>query len=85
MILAIPYVFFLGLYLLGAAIVLLFGLSSLFHLLRFGFLSPVSVTMTFFLIAGTVVIVFLSYHSLVLIDWSHSLDLTVVWQAINPF
>ncbi|MFZ5390975.1 MAG: hypothetical protein ACOZAJ_01725 [Patescibacteria group bacterium] len=83
--LLIPYTLFLGLYLLGVVVLLFFGLASLYHLLRFASLSPVSVSMTFILIAGTAIIIFLSYQQLSIIDWSQSLDLRLVWQAINPF
>ncbi|MBU1039145.1 hypothetical protein KKC17_02900 [Patescibacteria group bacterium] len=83
--LAIPYLFFLGLYLLAVVILLFFGLASLYHLLRFSALSPVSVTMTFIMMAGTAIIIFLSYQQLIVIDWQQSLDLRLVLQALNPF
>lgn len=83
--LLIPYLVFLGLYLLAVIVLMFFGLASLYHLLRFSALSPVSVGMTFILIAGTAIILFLSYQQLSIIDWQQSLDLRLVWQVINPF
>ena len=81
----IPYYIFLILYLLGTGIVLLFALSSLFHLLKFGFFSPTSVFMTFILMAGMALILFISYQYLSPIDWQQELDVWEFMQTINPF
>lgn len=84
MALTIPYVAFLGLYLIVVVVMLFFALSSLYHLLRFGFFSPTSITMTFIMLAGTAFILFASYEQLVLIDWGQSLDLVTFVQELNP-
>lgn len=82
---AIPYVIFLGLYFLGVVILTFFAISSLYHLLKFGFFSPTSIFTTFIMIAGTALILFISYRELGAIDWSQSLDLEFVFKTINPF
>lgn len=81
----IPYLLFLAIYLLGVLVVLLFGLSSLWHLLRYGSLSFNSVSLTLLMIAGTVIILFLSYRWLSAIDWSQTFDLTDFIFNLNPF
>lgn len=81
----IPYVAFLIVYLVCVAIVLLFSFASLYHLLRFGYLSPVSVGMTFALIAGTILILFISYEYLALIDWTQTWDVWAFISSLNPF
>lgn len=80
----VPYYVFLLLYLACVAIVMLFSFASLYHLLRFGYLSPVSVGMTFGLIAGTILILFTSYRYLVLIDWSQTWDVWAFIVSLNP-
>lgn len=82
---AIPYIVFLGLYLLAVVILAFFALASLYHLLKFGYFSPTSIFTTFIMIAGTALIVFISYRELSAIDWSQSLDLEFVFSVINPF
>jgi len=62
-----------------------FGISSLYHLLRFGFFTPTSIFMTFVLIAGTALIVFLSYQYIGAIDWSQSFDVELFARGLNPF
>ncbi len=84
MILTIPYIAFLGLYAIFLVIMLFLGFSSLYHLLKFGFFSPTSITMTFIMLAGTVYILFASYQELMMVDWSQSLDIGLLWQDINP-
>ncbi|MBI5466451.1 MAG: hypothetical protein HY974_04135 [Candidatus Kerfeldbacteria bacterium] len=82
---AIPYVIFLGLYVIGLIMLLVFGLSSLYHLLRYGFFTPTSVFMTFLLIAGTALILFISYQHIGAIDWGRSFDVELFAQSLNPF
>jgi hypothetical protein len=65
--------------------VLLYALSSLFHLLKFGFFSPTSVFMTFVLMAGTALILFISYQYLSAIDWRQEFDVLEFLKSINPF
>lgn len=75
MALAIPYLVFLGLYVVVVLVTLLFCVFSMYHLLRFGFLSPLAVVMSFVIIAGVVLIVASSYQVLSHIDWGQSLEL----------
>ncbi len=82
---AIPFTIFLGLYLLAVFIVLLFGLASLYHLLKFGVLSTTSVTMTFLLWAGTISILFASYRFISAFDWSQSFDVVNFAVSLKPF
>jgi hypothetical protein len=81
----IPFIAFLGLYLIAVFIVLLFGISSLYHLLRFGFFSPTSITMTFIMLAGTALLMFISYRLLIVFDWSQSFDVWVFIISLKPF
>lgn len=82
---AIPFTIFLGLYLFVVLIVLLFGLSSLYHLLKFGVLSATSVTMTFALWAGTAVILFVSYVLIAKFDWGQTFDVVEFVVQLKPF
>ncbi len=82
---SLPLIALLWFYLLGVFIVLLFGLSSLYHLLRFGFFSQTSVAMTFLLIAGTVLILFFSYRLISPFDWSQSFDVWGFFVSLKPF
>jgi hypothetical protein len=81
----IPYIVFLGLYVIGLTMLLIFGLSSLYHLLRYGFFTPTSVFMTGCLIAGTAIILFISYQYIGAIDWGQYFDLEFMVQNFNPF
>lgn len=81
----IPYIYFLYAYLAAVVFLLLFGLSALYHMLRFGFLSLVSVTTTFVMIAGVLILLFLSYQILLQIDWQQAWDLEILFKAVNPF
>jgi len=81
---AIPYIIFLGLYVIGLTMLLIFGLSSLYHLLRYGFFTPTSIFMTFGLIAGTAVILFISYQYVGAIDWGQSFDIELMAKNLNP-
>lgn len=80
----IPYVGFLYFYLAVIVCLLLFGASSLYHLLKFGFFSPTSITMTFVMLAGTAFILFVSYEKLSPIDWGQTFDILSALQDINP-
>ena len=82
---SIPYVIFLGLYLLAVLVILVFAFFSLYHLLRFGFRTTVNVTMTFVLIAGTIFILFLSHRSLNKVDWSAALEFETPVESVSPF
>ena len=82
---AFPFTIFLWFYLVAAFIVVLFGLSSLYHLLKFGLLSTTSVTTTFILVAGMVTILFVSYKLISPFDWSQSLDALDFITQLKPF
>lgn len=81
----IPYIVFLGLYLVAVFIVWLFGAASFYHLVRFGFLSPLSITTSFTMLAGAVLIMFVSYQYLSAIDWSNGWDVMLFLSGLNPF
>lgn len=81
----IPYFIFLALYLLGVLVMLLFGLASLIHLLRFGFLSSTIVLTTMMIIIGLALILFLSYQILAPVDWQQTFDLGAFIYNLNPF
>ncbi|MFA4818375.1 MAG: hypothetical protein WC621_00875 [Patescibacteria group bacterium] len=81
---AVPYYIFLLIYLLIAVALLLYGASILWHLLRYGFLSWGSVFLTFIMIAGTVVVLFISYRTLAPVDWNQSFDLFGFIFNLNP-
>ena len=83
--LEIPYVVFLGLFLLGVLAVLVFGFFNLYHLIRFGFRTTVNVGMTFVLVAGTAFILFVSYRSLQQVDWTRTLELELPLEEVSPF
>lgn len=85
MALAIPYTVFLGLYLLIAVVFVAFGLSSLYHLFRFGFLSTSAIIMSFVLMVGLVFIAALSYRMLSHIDWGQSLEFGQVVANFKAF
>lgn len=82
---SVPYVIFLGIYLVIVLAILVFAFFSLYHLLRFGFRTTVNVGMTFVLIAGTILILFVSYRSLQQIDWTASIEFELPFESITPF
>jgi hypothetical protein len=52
---------------------IIFALINIYHLLVFGFLSFESFFMTFLLIAGTILILFITYKLGIAIDWNQSI------------
>ncbi|MFH1112030.1 MAG: hypothetical protein V1712_03085 [Patescibacteria group bacterium] len=82
---AIPYLVFLVVYLIAITVILFFAFASLYHLLKYGFFSPAAVFMTFLLIAGTAFILFVSYRSLVGVDWYEALTIGQAYNSLNPF
>jgi hypothetical protein len=70
----IPYTVFLGIYLLAALFILVYALINLLHVMRLSLLSSQAVAVTFIFIAGLLFIAFMSYHSLVKIDWHGSIN-----------
>lgn len=85
MALTIPYLAFLWPYLLAVAVLLYFAFAAVFHVLRFGTLTSASVAIAFIIMAGTALILFLSYRSLVLVDWGQSVDVVEFFKSLYPF
>jgi len=63
---------FLIFYGILAAIFVIMALVNLFHLFAYGFLSYLSFLMTFIFLAGTVLILFITYKLGLQIDWSQT-------------
>ncbi|MFH1867290.1 MAG: hypothetical protein ABIJ81_04395 [Patescibacteria group bacterium] len=80
---AIPYSVFLIIYAVTMAVILFFAVSSLYHLLKYGFMSPLAVFMTFLLIAGTAFILVVSYLSFSVIDWQQELSFEQGYDSFN--
>lgn len=66
----IPLIGFLFLYLLFVAVWLIFSLIALYHIIRYGQINFTTFLATFTYIAGSSLILFLSYGYLSRIDWS---------------
>lgn len=81
----VSYHVFLWVYLALASLTLLFIAASLYHLIRFSFETTVSVFMTFVLIAGTAVIVFVTYDQLRWVNWGETFDVWEFMLSLNPF
>jgi len=71
----IPIIAFLYFYLLFIAVWLIFSLIALYHMIKFGQINFTSFLTTFIYLAGSAVIVFLSYQYLSRIDWSVGLSI----------
>ncbi|HLD86384.1 MAG TPA: hypothetical protein VJA28_02915 [Patescibacteria group bacterium] len=71
----IPYTVFLGLYLLGVLFVLVYALVTLLHVMRLSRLASQAVAVTFIFIAGILLILFMSYHSLSRVNWQGSISI----------
>ncbi len=63
----------LVLYLIFVAIFIVFAIVNIYHLIAFGFLSFESFFMTFLLIAGTILILFITYKLGLAIDCSQAI------------
>lgn len=70
----IPYTIFLGLYLFAILFILIYAAINLLHVMRLSNLSSHSVAITFIFITGVMFILFMSYRSLIKIDWQGTLD-----------
>lgn len=71
----IPLIGFLFLYLLFVFIWLIFSLIALYHVIRYGQINFTTFFAAFAYIAGSALILFLSYGYLNQIDWSVSLTI----------
>ena len=82
----IPYTLLLGLYLLAALFVIVYALVNLLHVIRLSLLSNQAVAVTFVFIAGLLFIAFMSYHSLVKINWHGSINVgATIQQEFKEF
>ena len=82
---SIPYIYFFIVYLLIVLMVLFFAAASLYHLIKYGFMSGLGIFMTFLLIAGTVFIFLLSYEAISAIDWQQQITLGQTTNTYDPF
>ncbi|HAO81233.1 MAG: hypothetical protein UV57_C0044G0007 [Parcubacteria group bacterium GW2011_GWD2_43_10] len=84
----IPYTIFLGIYFLAVLFILVYALINLLHVMRLSRLSNHVVLVSFLFIAGTLFILFMSYHSLVKINWQQRIDwhstINESFQEFNP-
>lgn len=69
----IPYSVILYVYLGLVGLFIIFCLVDLYHVVRFGFLNSTTVGMTFVFIAGSAILLFISYTYLKDIDWSQQI------------
>ena len=82
---SIPYVYFLIAYLFVLGMVLFTASASLYHLVKYGFMSALGLFMTFLLIAGTLYILLLSYEAIVAIDWQQEITLGQSAASYDPY
>jgi hypothetical protein len=71
----IPLIGFLFLYCLFVFIWLIFSLIALYHMMKYGQINFTTFITTFAYIAGSIIILFLSYNFLSQIDWSVGLTI----------
>ncbi|OGY41441.1 MAG: hypothetical protein A2Y82_00810 [Candidatus Buchananbacteria bacterium RBG_13_36_9] len=69
----ISYSVFLIIYGLGLACFTIYAIFNLYHLFAFGFLNFISFLATFLFLAGTIIILFLTYQIGSQIDWTQTL------------
>jgi len=79
----IPLIAFLFLYLLFVVIWLIFSLIALFHIMRYGQVNFGTFLAAFIYLAGSAMILFLSYQYLIQIDWS--IGLTIFQGGVDMF
>lgn len=72
---AIPLIIFLILYCLFVFVWLIFSLVALYHMIKYGQINFTTFITTFAYLAGSAVILFLSYEYLSRIDWSVGLTI----------
>ncbi|HBV32995.1 TPA: hypothetical protein DIC39_03900 [Patescibacteria group bacterium] len=81
----ISYSYFLIAYLLAIGMILFFAAASLYHLVKYGFMSPLGMFMTLLLIAGTMYVLLLSYEALAAIDWKQQISIGQSANSFAPF
>ncbi|MFA6306724.1 MAG: hypothetical protein WCV70_04210 [Patescibacteria group bacterium] len=79
----IPLIAFLFLYLLFVFVWLIFSLIALFHMIKYGQINFTTFFITFTYIAGSIIILYLSYQYLSQIDWS--VGLTILQGGAGAF
>ncbi len=82
----IPYTLFLGVYLFAVLFIVIYAAINLLHLMRLSNLSTQAVALSFIFIAGLLFIVFMSYRSLVKVDWEKRIDFrATVQESLQEF
>lgn len=71
----LPLFVILIIYLFLTAVCLFFAFFNIYHVIRFGVLNFTTVLVSFLFLAGIVVICFLSYQNLQLINWQESITI----------
>jgi len=71
----IPLIGFLYLYFLFVFVWLIFSLIALYHMIKYGQINFTTFIVTFAYLAGSAMILFLSYEYLSRIDWSAGLTI----------
>lgn len=84
----IPYTLFLGLYLFGVLFIIVYVTINLLHVIRLSNFDTQAIAVTFIFLAGLFFILFMSYRSLIKIDWHKKIDvmgnIQSSWQEFNP-
>jgi len=63
------------LYLVYIAIFLFFSFFNLYHMIRFGFVSPLAYVITVGYIVLTLLALFVSYYYIAQVDWTYEIDI----------
>ena len=71
---SIPLFVFLILYFIFLCFYFIFALVGLYHLAKYGGLNFTSFLMFFLFLAITIIILFISYEQLSIIDWKRSIE-----------
>ena len=66
---------FLFVYLLFIVVFLFFSFFNLFHMIRFGFVSPLAYAATIGYIIFTLLALFISYFYIAQVDWTYTFDI----------
>ncbi len=83
---AIPYVIFLGIYLVAVFFILIFVAVNLLHIIRLSRISSYSALALAVFIVGLMLILSMSYHSLKKIDWQQSLNvMDTITDSVKEF
>jgi len=66
---------FLFVYLIYIAVFLFFSFFNIYHMVRYGFSSPLAYVLTVGYIALTILALFVTYYYIAQIDWDYPLDI----------